>query len=400
MVQYKYEAVDKRGQVVEGTIMAESSEKAAVKIKEELGLVPVDIGQLKSRSTKKSLFRGSKTNFLLNFTQQLGNLLNAGIQVDDALDILIKLTSKEHYKEIIKKIRNDIQGGSDLSYALSKHSIFDDTYINMVRAGESGGVLGLCVERLADYIEEDREFKNSIQSALIYPVIVLLMGLLAVGVLFFFVVPRFVKLFGDLGQGLPLPTKILLGISTFLTNYWLFIVIGIPILIIIYVSYSLTDEGQYQLDVIKNRIPYFGQVRIKLAVSRFCRILGTMLQSGVPLLKGLEIAKSTINNQVYVEIIEDLYEAVRKGGTISGYLNGEPRFPELAVFLIGVGERTGQLEEMLLQAADNFAKDVRRSLDKFLTIFEPIVIFVLGLFVLFVVLSILLPIFSLQQLPF
>ncbi|AZR72564.1 hypothetical protein BBF96_03690 [Anoxybacter fermentans] len=401
MVEYRYQAVDRTGQVVRGKIIAESVEQAAIKVKNELGLVPVEISEDLPKFRRKSRIGGSKQNFLLRFTQQLADLLNSGIQVDDALGVLIQLTGDLEFKKKIEEIRDDIQGGADLSQALTKHpDLFNESYVNMVRAGESGGVLGLCFQRLADYIEQDKEFRGSIKSALVYPFIVMSMGLIAVVVLFIFVIPRFVNLFNDLGQTLPLPTRILLGISNIFLNYWLFILIGLAAVISSYIYYKQTPDGKYQVDVIKNKIPFFGQVRIKLTVSRFCRILGTMLESGVPLLKGLEIAKSTINNQVFIRILDNLYEAVRKGETLSGFLKNEPDFPELAVFLIGVGERTGNLEGMLTRIAETFAKEVKRSLDAFLTIFEPMVILILGIFVLFVVISILLPIFSLQQMPF
>lgn len=401
MVEYTYQAVDRTGQTHHGQIGAESIEQAVMKIKKEFGLIPVEVTEHVPKKRRIRRIGGSKQNFVLSFTQQMANLLNSGIQVDDALTILIQLMAGSSYAYVINEIQNDIQGGTDLSNALSKHpDFFDTSYINMVRAGESGGVLSLCLKRLAEYLEQDREFRSSIKSSLTYPFIVLAMGLAAVVVLFIVVIPRFVNLFDSLGQDLPLPTRILLGISNGLIDYWYIILLGLGVIIAGYFYFKQTPDGKYQTDVMKNKLPFFGNIRIKMAVSRFSLILGTMLDSGVPLLKGLEIAKNTLNNEVFVKIINNLYEAVRKGGTLSGYLKNEPEFPELAVFLLGVGERTGNLEGMLQKIADTFATDVKRSIETFLTIFEPLVILVLGIFVLFIVISILLPVFSLNQLPF
>lgn len=401
MGKYRYQAVDQSGRLLKGRIFAESREQAISKIKTDLALIPTELVEEQLKIKGKSQLAGSKQNFLLNFTQQLANLLNSGVQVDDALTVLVKLTGNFEYRTMIIDIQQEIQGGANFSRALSRYpGYFNDSYVNMVKAGESGGVLGLCLERLADYIEQDREFKNSIKSAMMYPFVVLAMGLLAVVGLIIFVVPRFINIFDSLGQSLPLPTQILLGISNAITDYWLLIILGIVTIIFSYFYYQNSSVGRYQLDNFKNQLPFIGQIRIKLAVSRFTRILGTMLESGVPLLRGLEIAKNTLNNQVFVKIIDNLYEHVRKGGTLVGFLQNEELFPELAIFLIGVGEQTGNLEEMLGKVAETLAIDVKRTLKGFLTIFEPVIILLLGLFVLFVVMAILLPIFSLNQLPF
>ena len=401
MVEYKFQAIDRAGKSQQGRILAESIEQASQKIKQELGLIPVEITQYVAKTSKGFSFGGSRKNFILNFTQQLANLLNAGVQVDDALSILIQLTTDPNYREHIQKIQEDIQGGSDLSQALSKFPyLFDVSYISMIRAGESGGVLGLCAQRLADYLEQDKEFRSSIKGAMTYPFIVLLLGIVAVFVLFIFVVPRFVNLFDSLGQALPLPTQILLGLSNFMLHFWYIVLILIAGTIAGFFYYRSTPEGRFRIDQFLLKIPFVGKIITKMSVSRFSRVLSTMLESGVPLLKGLEIAQNTMTNQVYVKTVENLHDAVRKGGTLSGHLKSEPHFPELAVFLVGVGERTGELDEMLKKVADTFAKDVQRSLEAFLTVFEPAVIVLLGVFVVFVVISILLPIFSLNQMPF
>lgn len=401
MVNYRYQAVDRTGRLLKGRISAESREQAILKLKTDLGLLPTELAEEQVKIRGRSQLGGSKQNFLLNFTQQLANLLNSGIQVDDALSVLIKLTANHGYRLLIIDIQEDIQGGVSFSQALAKYpGYFSESYVNMVKAGESGGVLGLCLERLADYIEQDREFTNAIKSALMYPFVVFTLGLSAVVILIIFVIPRFINLFDSMGQSLPLPTQILLGVSTAVTDYWIYILLGLLVLILSYYSYQNSAKGRYQLDDFKNRLPFFGQIRIKLAVSRFTRILGTMLESGVPLLRGLEIAKNTLHNRVFGQIIENLCEHVGKGGTLVGFLQNQAIFPELAVFLIGVGERTGNLEEMLRKVAETLAVDVKRNLQGFLTIFEPVIILILGLFVLFVVVAILLPIFSLNQLPF
>lgn len=399
MIDFNYQAVDRTGKVFSGKINAETKKNAINKIKEK-GLIPLEILPQSSEGSIRRRSTGRKQKFILYFTQQLANLLNSGVQVDDALTVLIQLTRDQNFRKMIIQIQEEVQGGADLSQALAKHpDLFEESYVNMIRAGESGGVLGLCAQRLAEYIEQDREFRNSIKSSLMYPFIVVSMGLLAVVLLFVFVVPRFITLFNSLETSLPLPTQILLSLSSGIMEYWYLIIVTIFLILLGYFYYLNTPRGRYKIDEFKNRLPIIGQIRINLTVSRFTKILGTMMGSGVPLLKGLEIAKNTLNNQVFIHLVDNLYEYVRKGGTMVGFLENEPEFPELAVFLIGVGERTGNLEEMLNKVADTLANEVKRSLQAVLTAFEPVVVLLLGLFVFFIVISILLPIFSLQQLP-
>lgn len=401
MLEYRYQAVDRTGRTREGRILAESQEQASFKIKTELGLVPIEINEYAAKARRGVSFGNSKKNFVMNFTQQLANLLNAGVQVDDALTILIQLTTDSGHKGRIQRIQEDIQGGSDLSQALGRYpDLFNSSYISMIRAGESGGVLGLAVQRLTEYLEQDREFRSSIKSALSYPLAVIGIGVLAVIFLFLFVVPRFVGIFENMGTEMPVPTRMLLGLSSLFIHQWYILVIGIVLIVGGFFYYRNTPEGRYQIDGLLLKVPFVGQIQSKMTVSRFCRILGTMMESGVPLLNGLEISKNTLSNQIFVKVIGELHEAVRKGGTISGFLKNEPIFPELAVFLIGVGERTGELEEMMKKVADTFQKEVKRSLDTFLTLLEPITILILGVCVLFVVLAILLPMFTMNQMPF
>lgn len=401
MQEYRYQAVDRTGKAHEGRILAESAEQAGAKIKQELGLVPVEIQEYVARVRRSLSIGGARKNFVFNFTQQLANLLNAGVQVDDALTILIQLTAEPAQKGRIQAIQEDIQGGADLSQALSKFpGLFNDSYISMIRAGESGGVLGLAAQRLTEYLEQDREFRSSVKSALSYPLTVIGVGILSVTFLFIFVVPSFSGIFQNMGAALPLPTRILLGVSGVFVHYWYLLLLGILLLTGGLAYYRSTPRGRYQLDRMSLSLPVIGGIQTKMAVSRFCRMLGTMMESGVPLLSGLEISKNTLSNQVFIQLIEELHEAVRKGGTISGFLKGQAVFPELAVFLIGVGERTGELEDMMKKVADTFQKEVKRNLDTFLTLLEPITILVLGVCVLFVVLAILLPMFTMNQMPF
>lgn len=401
MLEYRYQAVDRTGRTQEGRIFADSLEQASSRIKRELGLVPVEIKEYVAKSRRGVGLGRSKKHFVLNFTHQLANLLHAGVQVDDALTILIQLTNDPGHKERIQKIQEDIQGGADLSQALSRYpDLFHSSYISMIRAGESGGVLGLATQRLTEYLEQDQEFRSSIKSALSYPVAVIGVGVLAVIFLFLFVVPRFVGIFANMGTELPLPTRMLLGLSNLFVHQWYILLIGIVLLVGGSMYYRNTPDGRLQIDRWMLKLPFVGEIQARMTVSRFCRILGTMMESGVPLLNGLEISKNTLNNQVFVNVIEELHEAVRKGGSISGFLKNESIFPELAVFLIGVGERTGELEGMLKKVADTFQKEVKRSLDTFLTMLEPITILILGVCVLFVVLAILLPMFTMNQMPF
>lgn len=405
METYSYEATTRDGRILTGTIEAADEHMAIDRI-QDMGYFPLKVSRVVARRDNilgrlfSSLQRGPKGKDITNLTYQLGVLLDAGFPVDKALSILSGLT-KASLRELIEDIVAQIRGGKTFSEALSRFpSAFPPFYVNMVRAGEAGGFLEDTISRLAGYLENTQALKEDIRSALIYPIILSIMGGAAVVVLLTFVVPKFTRIFTDMGEALPLPTVVLLGISKGLRDYWwiillLFIGLGLSVR-----YYLRTDSGRRLWDRLRFRLPVFGKLFREAAVSRFARTLGTLLGSGVPLLNALQIVKGTLGSERMAEVISTVRDDVRKGSGISGSLRNSDIFPPIAIHMIAVGEESGRLDEMLLKIADRFDLEVRTTVKRLLSLLEPALILVMGVMVGFIVIAMLMAIFSINELPF
>jgi general secretion pathway protein F len=401
---YVYEAATKEGRVVAGTMEA-SSERLAVDRLQEMGYFPIRLntggtsGGFASRLRALSGSRIKETD-IMSFSYQLGALLEAGFPLDKCLSVLSELTGNKALREIIGEIHSHVRGGKSLSDALAMHpSVFPAFYTHMIRAGETGGVLEETVARLARYLEGTRKIKEEVRSALIYPAVLAAVGGMAVAALLLFVVPKFSRIFSEMGQALPLPTALLLSLSTGLREYWWALFLLLLGGVVSLRQFFRSASGRRHWDQWRYRLPLLGKVFQEVTVSRFVRTLGTLLQSGVSILHALDAVKGTLGSDRMAEVVSSVREAVRKGREVSGPLRDSGMFPAIVVHMIAVGEQTGKLDEMLLKIADRSDEDLRMTIKRFLSLLEPALILLMGLIVGAVVIAMLWAIFSLNELP-
>ena len=404
METFHYEAMTRDGNIVTGAIEV-SNERSAVDRIQDMGYFPLKIVRTVEREGAFSRIISSLRNRIrdkdiMAFTYQLGVLLDAGFTLDRSLAILFDLTEKKKLGELIKNLISQMRSGKSFSDALSRFpSVFPIFYINMVKAGEAGGFLEDVISRLAVYLENSQSIKEDVRSALVYPLVLMVFGGFAVVVLLTFVVPRFEQIFSDMGNALPLSTVILLAISNGLTKYWWLILSLVAGLSFTAGRYLKTENGKRAWDKYKFRLPVFGKLYREAAVSRFARTLGTLLESGVPLLNAFQIVKGTLGSEKISEIISSVREAARKGRGIAESLKKSDIFPPIAVHMVAVGEETGKLDEMLIKIADRFDIEVRTTVKRLLSLLEPVLILFMALIVGFIVISMLLAIFSISELP-
>ncbi len=385
------------GQIVEGVIDA-ADEKAALNILKDSGVIPLKISLPDKGLRKRFTIRSSKAD-LLTFTTELSSLLTAGLPLDRSLNILSEISGNRQMDTVIKAVLKSIRGGSSFSDSLRQHpKIFPNLYVNMIRAGESGGVLDVVLEKLNEFLEAAKELRELVLSAMIYPVILFLTGVASIIVLLGYVIPRFSTIFSEIGIQLPLPTRFLISISTVISSYWWLFLIIIVAGWFLFRSYRKTEQGTYQWDSFKLKI--LGEIIRKLETARFSRTLGTLLKSGVPLLQALENAKDVIDNRLIASSIDAVSEDAKEGKGIAGPLYQANAFPQLALSMIKVGEETGQLDLMLLKVAETYEKSLKISLKRFLSLLEPALILIMACVIGFIVISMLMAIFSITALPF
>ncbi len=403
MPEYTYKATSISGQIVEGA-MEGHDEKAVVRSLHQLGYIPVRVAavQEKGAGGRFSLFPqrvGMKS--LLTFTQELSTLVSAGLPIDRSLQILASLTENPKLKQVVQDILGRIQGGNSLAEAMGNHPrVFSKLYVNMVKAGESGGFLEVILARLSKYLQSTKEIRDYLISVMIYPIILTAISGLSIVILVTFVIPRFAKIFADMGQAIPLPTQIMLSLSQGVRDYWW---VGAGVLALIYFGYRAyiqDEERRFRLDRSKLRWIAVGNVIKKVEVARFARTLATLLQSGVPILSALGLVKEISQNIAVSRSIAHIHDRLREGKPIAGTLQETGIFPPLAVHMIGVGEETGRLDEMLSKVAETFEENVQTSVKRLVSLLEPLLILVMGGVVGFIVVSMLLAIFSINEIPF
>jgi general secretion pathway protein F len=338
---------------------------------------------------------------LLALTQQLATLVEAGMPLDRALSILEELAPNPRVKAVVADLLHSVRGGTSLSDALAKHHPrpFSRLYINMVRAGEKGGVLEATLRRLAEFQEARQAFTEAIVSALIYPVVISTVGAGAIVFLMTFVIPRFATIFADMGQAIPLPTQILLSTSLVLQSYWW---VGALVLVGAILGWRLwtgTADGRLQWDRLLLRLPLVGALLTRVETARFARTLGTMLRSGVPVLGALAVVGDIMTNQIIGRAVHRVSDSVKRGGTVAAAMQEHTPFPALAIHMVRVGEETGRLEDMLLKTAETVEGDVRSELRRLIGLLEPAIILAMGVVVAFIVVAMLLAIFSINEIP-
>jgi general secretion pathway protein F len=406
---FSYKATDYNGKVVKGFLEAPDDKGVVAKL-DTMGYIPIRIVPAGKEKRKyhldvsdlfSTVFKRISGKDVMLFTQDLATLLEAGLPVDRALSILTEVTEKDKFREVVQDILKTVQGGSYLSDALSKYPrIFSKFYVNMVRAGEVGGVLEPVLVRLGMFLETSQDLKDYIISAMVYPIFLVFVGGASIIVLLTFVIPKFSLIFSDLGAAIPMSTQLLLGLSNLTRSYWWIVIAGILLLYYSFWKYSRTPEGKLNIDKQKIRLPIFGQLIMKVEVARFSRTLGTLIKSGVPILQALDLVKDIIGNRVIAASMDDIREKVQKGDRLSKPLSSSGHFPSLAIQMITVGEETGRLDEMLLKVAENYEKIVRSMIKRFIGLLEPAMILIMGLLVGFIVISMLMAIFSINEIPF
>ena len=400
MNSYRYTAKDKTGQTINGILDAVSEAEAA-DILHKKNLIVISVAFIKEKAAKDGSLKNKKvkTDDLVIFSRQLATMIDSGIPLVHALEILSEQTEAQGLREIIAVVRRDIEAGMNFSDALSKHGkVFSELFINMARAGESSGMLDEVLDRLAAYLEKSSALNRKIGSSLVYPAVVVTMAVLITGVLLLKVVPTFKGIFESLGGTLPLPTQVLIFASDLLRKYFLFLVIAVIALVFIFKRYIASENGRYQFDRRKLDMPVVGILFKKVAVAKFSRTFSTLVKSGVSILSALEIVSKTSGNKVVEKAIMECKKSVREGEPISIPLSKSGVFPLMVCRMIGVGEQTGQLEKMLTKIADFYDEQVDATASALTSLIEPLIIAFLGIVIGGIVISLFLPIFKISQL--
>ncbi len=397
MGEFQWTGTNRQGRTLNGTMQA----KSRGEVKELLEARGVTITNIKGgfdMATFGVIGSGVKSKELSTFTRQFSVMINAGLPLVGCLQILGRQQENKIFKNIIVEVTSDVEKGGTLAESLGKHKkVFSELYVNMVAAGEQGGILDTILARLADYLEDAATLQSKIKSAMMYPVVVLIVVLVAALAMLLFVIPIFEKMFEDMGGELPAMTQLVVDASEFVQNYIIFILLGIGGIIFAYNSYYKTNSGERVIDTIKLSLPVFGPINRKMSIARFTRTLGTLTASGVAILDGLNITAKTAGNRVISDAIMKARVSISGGENIAGPLEASGVFPTMVTQMIAVGEETGGLDEMLVKVADFYDEEVNVLVDGMASTIEPLMIVFLGGFVGGLVVAMYLPIFDMIQ---
>ena len=400
MPVFKYIAKDEEGNAVNDMIEAKD-EMVALDMLRVKNLIIISITEQKAEKAAKakSFNKKIKPEELVIFSRQLATMVNAGIPLVQSLDILSEQMESVTFRNVVTTIRGDVESGSSLSAALEKHpKIFTMLYTNMVRAGETSGMLDEILERLAGYLEKNGSLQRKVKSAMVYPAVVSLMALGITLVLLLKVIPTFKDIFSSLGGTLPMPTQILINISDTLQAYFIYCVAVVVAAFFAFAKIVQTPKGKLRFDQIKLSLPVFGTLLRKVAVARFSSTLSTLIRSGVPILGALEIVGKTSGNVVIEAAVESARVGIREGESISAPLAKSKAFPPMVTRMISVGEESGELEKMLTKIADFYEDQVDAAVSGLTSLIEPLIIAFLGIVVGSIVIAMFLPIFKISEL--
>lgn len=406
MAEYSYKALDKGGREVKGVIEA-SSEDVIIERLRNMGYYPLEVSIEKAKAGNvdilalpgiRAVFHRVKTKHVMVFTRQFATLIDAGLPIIRSLAILSEQVESIIFKEKIQQISKDIEGGSTLSDALAKHpKTFDNLYVNMVRAGEIGGVLEAVLNKIAEFLEKRQAIIGKVRSAMMYPLVVVILAACIVAFILIFIVPKFKDIYDQLGAELPGPTQILVTAGNILANQTIWVVIALVILFFIYKKINATKEGKYRIDQLKLKIPVFGQLFRKTAIVRFSGTLSTLITSGVPILQALDICRETSGNEVVTRALTEVYESVKEGESIHEPLSKCKVFPPLVVHMVAVGEETGAIDQMLTKVSEAYEREVDDTVNALTSILEPVLIVFLGVIVGAIVIALYLPLFNIPK---
>jgi len=399
MPNFTWKGKSRTGAVQEGILLADNRAAAEAVLRRQ----NIQITSIKEKGREVAILprlpQGVSSKRVALFTRQFSVMLDAGLPLVQCLEILGEQEEQRTFREIIQKVRSDVEQGASLADAMRKHpKAFDSLYVNMIAAGEAGGILDIILQRLSTYIEKSVKLKSQVKSALIYPAAVIFIAIGVVWIILWKVIPVFAQLFAGLGSELPLPTRIVIALSNFLADYTLFV---IPALIAggfaFYRFYRTQPKFTRVVDAAMLKIPVIGMLLRKIAIARFCRTLSTLTSSGVPILDGLEITAKTAGNTIIEDAIMAVRKAVEEGKTIADPLAQVKVFPSMVVQMIGVGEQTGALDQMLSKIADFYEDEVDTAVAGMMKLIEPLLITVLGGIIGFIVAAMYLPMYSILQ---
>jgi len=396
MPVYKWVAVTRKGRTLKGEIEAADEKIARLQLKrrnltvKKIKQKPKDLFEnvsfLQPRITKKDI---------VVFTRQFSTMIDAGLPLVQGLTILAEQSDNKTFKNILKEVTKDVEGGSTLAEALKKHpNVFDDLFVNLVAAGEVGGILDTILQRLAAYIEKAEKLRAKIKGAMTYPIVVMCIAILVIAVILIFVIPVFEDMFASVGSALPAPTQLVVNLSRFVKGNILYIIGALVALFWGFKVYRKSEKGRKQTDALALKLPIFGPLLKKVAVARFTRTLGTMISSGVPILDALEIVAKTSGNKVLEEVILEVRGSIAEGQTIAEPLSETDIFPSMVIQMISVGEATGALDTMLEKIADFYDDEVDTAVEALTSMLEPMLMVFLGGSIGGLVVSMYLPIFQ------
>lgn len=396
MPDYIWTGVNRKGKKRKGEMEADSENFVRLTLRRQ-GIEPSKI-----KPKPKDLFENVKflqpkvtEKDIVVMTRQFATMIDAGLPLVQCLEILFSQQDNKTFKRILKNIKEDVEEGSTFADALKQHpDVFDDLFVNLVAAGEIGGILDIILNRLAAYIEKAAKLKKKVKGAMTYPIVVMVIAVLVVAVILIFVIPVFESMFADFGKALPVPTQIVVAMSDFLKNYILYIVVGFVLLIFAFRRFYKTKKGRALVDKSVLKIPVFGMLLRKVAVAKFTRTLGTMISSGVPILDSLDIVAATAGNMTIEEAIRETRQSISEGRTIAEPLADSDVFPSMVVQMISVGEATGALDTMLGKIADFYDDEVDAAVDALTSMLEPFMMVFLGGTIGGLVVSMYLPIFQ------
>jgi len=408
MPTFRYVAVDTRGVTHTGTMTEQDARTVAERLREQQRF-PAQIIALPTQAEKASpaaksprwqWSRGVSGRDLTLFSRQLSNLVKGGLPLLRSFNALIDHTENLRLRRVLIQVRDDIHAGSSLWEAMAKHhKVFPGYYVHMIRAGEASGELPAILQWLADLLETDQQKRTQIRSALAYPKLLLGVGLVAVFFLVTFLIPRFVTLFAELGQSLPLPTVVVLAVSGFLAHWWWLLIVGILALWAGGRLWTSTPRGRLIWDNLRLRIPIFSRLSMKIAVARFARMLSILLRGGVPILTALEVVRDVIGNEVLAQDVDAAREKVREGAGLATHFRESGLFPALLTNMIAVGEESAELESALMTVAETYDVEVETSVKALISMLEPTIIITLAVIFGFIIVSMLLPVFQMNLFP-
>ncbi len=395
MPSFEWKGRDRQGATQSGVLIAESKDDVIAALRRQ-GIVVTTVKEKGKEITLPKFGGGISSKDIAVFTRQFSVMIDAGLPLVQCLDILGQQQENKTFQKVILQVRQDVEAGASLADAMRKHpQAFDDLYVNMVAAGEAGGILDTILQRLAVYIEKAVKLKTQVRSAMIYPISVVSIAAIVIYIILWKVIPVFASLFESLGSELPFLTAAVVAASRFIGRFWWLIFLLVAASIIALRQYYQTPQGRYQIDAMLLKAPVLGMILRKIAVARFCRTLGTLLSSGVPILEALDITARTSGNAVIEKAILAVRKEVEEGKTIADPLQRSEQFPPMVCQMISVGEQTGNMDTMLSKIADFYEDEVDAAVDGMMKLIEPIMIAFLGVVIGTIVIAMYLPMFTL-----